>query len=74
VSIEDEVKALVSTIAENAPLTIRATKEMLRRVQQHRRIEASLGDDLIALCYTSQDFKEGVASFLAKRAPRFSGR
>jgi enoyl-CoA hydratase/carnithine racemase len=73
-AIEDEVKGLASTIAENAPLTIRATKDMLRQVQHHRRIDASLGDDLVALCYTSQDFKEGVASFLAKRRPRFIGR
>ena len=31
-------------------------------------------DDLITMCYGSEDFKEGVASFLAKRPPLFRGR
>jgi len=31
-------------------------------------------EDLIATCYTSQDFKEGVAAFLAKRTPLFKER
>ena len=73
-TIEAEVAGLASTIAANAPLTIQATKEMVRRVQQHRRLDAARGHDLIALCYTSEDFREGVASFLAKREPRFIGR
>ena len=28
----------------------------------------------IAMCYASDDFKEGVAAFLAKRPPLFNGR
>ena len=30
--------------------------------------------DLIALCYTSEDFREGMEAFLAKRMPQWSGR
>ena len=53
------------------PVTDERPKEALRRLQ------ARLGDDdiddLIRLAYGSQDFREGMAAFLAKRAPKWSG-
>ena len=61
------------TIAANAPLTIGATKELVRRLQTHRRIEPSLDHDLITACYTSDDFRDGVDAFLAKRPPVWTG-
>ena len=73
-TLDDAVRDLTATIAANAPLTIRATKEAVRRIQASRRIDASQADDLIAMCYSSGDFKEGVAAFLAKRPPLFKGR
>lgn len=73
-AIDAAVRELAATIVSNAPLTIRATKEMLGRIREGRCLAQSAGDDLIALCYTSSDFREGVAAFLAKRAPRFAGR
>ena len=72
-AIDRVVRDLATTIAENAPLTIKATKEMIRRIQAHRRLDAPTGHDLIAMCYTSNDFREGVESFLAKRPPRWTG-
>jgi enoyl-CoA hydratase len=73
-TIDDAVRDLTTTIAANAPLTIRATKEAVRRIQASQRIDAAQADDLIAMCYSSGDFKEGVAAFLAKRPPVFKGR
>lgn len=71
--VDETVRELTATIAANAPLTIRATKETIRRLQAGRRLDSTQADDLVALCYSSDDFKEGVAAFLAKRPPVFTG-
>lgn len=65
----EELAVLMSGFA---PLTLRATKEGLRRL---RARQADLDDhDLVTLCYTSEDFKEGLEAFLAKRKPDWKGR
>ena len=71
---EHAVSELAATIAANAPLTISTTKEAVRRIQAGRRLDSGAIDDLIAACYTSQDFRNAVAAFLAKRPPSFTGR
>lgn len=72
-ALDDTVRALAGAIAANAPLTIRASKEAVRRIQAHRRLPPHLADDLVSLCYGSADFREGVTAFLAKRPPHWTG-
>jgi enoyl-CoA hydratase/carnithine racemase len=72
--IDGVVRDLAAGIAANAPLTVRATKEMIRRLTATRRLGAGDDRDLVELCYTSADFHEGVAAFLAKRKPVWTGR
>jgi len=68
----ERAQALAGQIATQAPLTMRAGKEVVRRMRERN---ASVDDrDLIALCYGSADFQEGIEAFLAKRTPQFSGR
>lgn len=69
--LEDRVREVARQIAGHAPLTLRVTKEALRRLQLHRR--APEADDLILRAYMSEDFREGIAAFLGKRPPRFQG-
>ena len=72
--LERVVRELATGIAANAPLTLRATKEMMRRLLAKRRLAPGEDADLVEMCYTSDDFREGVAAFLAKRPPTWTGR
>ncbi|MDA1118817.1 MAG: enoyl-CoA hydratase/isomerase family protein [Proteobacteria bacterium] len=65
----EEVARLV---AGHAPLTLQATKEALLRLRP--TLPAGSGDDLILMCYMSEDFREGMEAFLGKRAPVWKGR
>ncbi len=62
---------LARVIAGHAPLTLRATKEALRRLQP--KLARDEGEDLILMCYTSADFREGMDAFLNKRPPQWRG-
>jgi enoyl-CoA hydratase len=64
----DEVARLV---AGNAPLTLSATKQAVARLQ--KPLIRDEGEDLILMCYTSKDFREGLDAFLNKRAPQWRG-
>ncbi len=62
---------LARLIGSHAPLTLRATKEALRRLQH--RLTREEGEDLILMCYMSRDFREGMDAFLNKRQPQWAG-
>jgi enoyl-CoA hydratase len=63
---------LAATMAGFAPLTLRATKEALRRIGVAQPLPPDA--DLVGMCYGSQDFREGIAAFLEKRPAQWRGR
>ena len=71
--IDRTVRELALGIAANAPLTITSIKELTRRLLAKRKLTSEEERELIELCYTSADFKEGVTAFLAKRPPKWEG-
>ncbi len=71
-ALEARAAELAAQLAGQAPLTLRATKEALRRLTA--AAAAVEDEDLIVMCYTSADFREGLEAFLAKRKPEWKGR
>ncbi|HEY1410818.1 MAG TPA: enoyl-CoA hydratase/isomerase family protein [Rhodopila sp.] len=68
-ALETRTNELATLLAGHAPLTMRATREALRRLRDNLPPD----EDLIRLCYTSQDFREGMDAFLNKRPPVWKG-
>ena len=73
--LEETVRELAATIAENAPLTIRATKACVWEALKDLDLrDLALCERLINACTASQDYIEGQNAFMEKRRPVFVGR
>ncbi len=66
---------LARAIAVRAPLAVRLAKSMMRHAMESS-LERSLNDAALSVMIAnpSEDVREGVAAFFAKRPPKFSGR
>ena len=74
-----ELEALVleycAMISENAPLTIRASKRIVRELLKSGEApDAQACAALVKACFESQDYVEGRRAFMEKRKPVFQGK
>ncbi len=70
-ALQTRAGELARTIASRAPLTLRVTKEALRRIKEKCTPEED--NNMILTCYMSHDFQEGMDAFLNKRKPKWTG-
>ena len=70
-ALDERVDDFCRRITAHAPITLRVTKEAVRRL-----VDAGIpdGEDLVREAYGSEDFRRGVRAFLDKERPEWEGR
>ncbi len=69
----DRAIAIAETIAAQAPLGVRATLESARRSRNEEAAARALLPEIVRLMKT-EDAREGLMSFIERRAAKFTGR
>ena len=70
--LKSAVEDLAATLAANAPLTLKATKEVIEKMTAPSS-DVVVGAPWYQDIFRSRDFKEGLDAFLTKRKPEFTG-
>jgi enoyl-CoA hydratase/carnithine racemase len=69
--IDKRVAELTDRLTHHAPVTMRVTKEAMRRLLHAGFLN---GDDLVRQAFGSEDFRAGVAAFVEKKEPQWRGK
>ena len=69
--VDKRVADLCDRLLHHAPITMRVTKEAMRRLLHAGFLN---GDDLVRQAFGSEDFRTGVAAFVEKKEPQWRGK
>jgi len=73
--LEYRVMALAITIADNAPMTVKAAKAAINEgTKNPDERELDRVAAMVEGCFKSDDYKEGRRAFMEKRKPHFQGK
>jgi enoyl-CoA hydratase len=73
--LEAAVRATAETVAANAPLSIKAVRDMVREFQKAPgNVDRKVLEAVNRACLTSSDYAEGRRAFTEKRKPVFTGK
>jgi len=72
--LEQRVSETVHAIAAGSPLAARRNKEQMRRLVENGMNYTAHDLDASFEFLESADYREGIAAFIAKRHPKFTGR
>ena len=72
--LEAYVKNYAETIANNAPLTVKAAKFIVNQAtKDESKRDLARSAELVEACFKSNDYTEGRRAFMEKRKPAFTG-
>jgi len=73
--LEGYVREYAETIANNAPLTIRAIKHSVTELlKDEDERDLDKANAMVEACFSSEDYIEGRRAFMEKRPPQFQGK
>jgi len=71
-SLKTTVEEMAATLASNAPLTVKATKQIIESMTAPAS-DVRAGERWYSEIFSSSDFREGLDAFFTKRKPEFKG-
>jgi enoyl-CoA hydratase/carnithine racemase len=71
-AIEAETRAFAAQVARNSQYSVRALKQVIGLIADGAERETEESWKLVLGAYEGEDYREGVAAFLGKRAPKFT--